>query len=252
VTGDVYRRDAIDVTHFPVFHQMEGVRIFTVEELVARSRLLREKWTFLSEEERHAEGVRVVEEDLKQALIGMVHALFPPNTNTRWVDAYFPFTTPSFELEIFFNSKWLEVLGSGIIHPLILRNCGYTNGEIGWAFGLGLERLALVLFDIPDIRLFWSKGAILFSPLFFFCCLMLRAAHSSKRSLFFSLSMSSHVSQIGDFSISFLKTKSQNLNRSVNFHLVIKIFLFGFLTRFISMNSSNSSERWLVLPTHLI
>lgn len=171
MTGDVYRRDAIDVTHFPVFHQMEGVRIFTVEELVARSRLLREKWTSLSKEERHAEGVRVVEADLKQALIGMIHALFDPNTNTRWVDAYFPFTTPSFELEIFFNSKWLEVLGSGIIHPLILRNCGYTHGEIGWAFGLGLERLALVLFDIPDIRLFWSKGTL--SPLFFssvICC----------------------------------------------------------------------------------
>jgi phenylalanyl-tRNA synthetase alpha chain len=157
VTGDVYRRDAIDVTHFPVFHQMDGVRIFTADELTTRLRLRRANVASLSDAECHAEKVRIVEEDLKQALIGMVRSLFGPNTSTRWVDAYFPFTTPSFELEVFFNSKWLEVLGSGVIHPQILYNCGYTHGEIGWAFGLGLERLALVLFDIPDIRLFWSK-----------------------------------------------------------------------------------------------
>jgi phenylalanyl-tRNA synthetase alpha chain len=170
VTGDVYRRDAIDVTHFPVFHQMEGVRLFTAAELAVRSPRLRdgrgeESASPLSEAERHAEGVRIVESDLKQALAGLVRSLFGPDTLTRWVDAYFPFTTPSFELEVFFNSKWLEVLGCGVIHPQILRNCGYTHGEIGWAFGLGLERLALVLFDIPDIRLFWSKGTTRFLSL---------------------------------------------------------------------------------------
>lgn len=105
------------------------------------------------------------------------------------MDAYFPFTHPSWEMEIFFENKWLEVLGCGIVNPQIVRNCGMpisegsssalvsarvrrashahgfrwedggygAEGNVGWAFGLGLERLAMVLFDIPDIRLFWSQ-----------------------------------------------------------------------------------------------
>jgi len=76
----------------------------------------------------------------------------------RWVDAYFPFTSPSWEMEIFFNQKWLEVLGCGVVHPVILQQCGLPQDR-GWAFGLGLERLAMVLFDIPDIRLFWSEDS---------------------------------------------------------------------------------------------
>lgn len=74
----------------------------------------------------------------------------------RWVDAYFPFTEPSLELEIFFNNEWLEVLGSGVVQQKILNQTGHGD-KIGWAFGLGLERLAMVLYDIPDIRLFWSS-----------------------------------------------------------------------------------------------
>ena len=73
----------------------------------------------------------------------------------RWVEDYFPFTQPSFELEIFFRNQWMEVLGCGVIHPQILENAGRA-GEQGWAFGLGLERLAMILFQIPDIRLFWT------------------------------------------------------------------------------------------------
>lgn len=73
----------------------------------------------------------------------------------RWVEAYFPFTDPSKELEIEFQGEWMEVLGSGVIAREILRQCGRSS-QRGWAFGLGLERLAMVLFNIPDIRLFWS------------------------------------------------------------------------------------------------
>jgi phenylalanyl-tRNA synthetase alpha chain len=69
----------------------------------------------------------------------------------RWIDAYFPFTDPSFELEIFFKGKWLEVLGCGVMEQSILDD-NYGPGHKAWAFGLGLERLAMVLFDIPDIR----------------------------------------------------------------------------------------------------
>lgn len=126
--------------------------------------------------------------DLRQTLTGMVAAIFG-DVQMRWVDSYFPFTHPSLELEIHFNGdvisaasnspfppafffnhpdhshwvaseilfpQWLEVLGCGVMRQKILENGGLT-AHTGWAFGLGLERLAMVLFDIPDIRLFWSN-----------------------------------------------------------------------------------------------
>jgi len=76
----------------------------------------------------------------------------------RWIDTYFPFTHPSFELEIFYQNEWLEVLGCGVVQPAIISNATGKDPRRtpGWAFGLGLERLAMVLFSIPDIRLFWS------------------------------------------------------------------------------------------------
>lgn len=76
----------------------------------------------------------------------------------RWIDAYFPFTEPSIELEVFFNGEWLEVLGCGVIHDNVMTRGGRDiKSQVGWAFGLGLERWAMKLFDIQDIRLFWSK-----------------------------------------------------------------------------------------------
>ncbi len=81
---------------------------------------------------------------------GLAKALFG-DVECRWIDAYFPFTNPSFELEIFFKGKWLEVLGCGVMEQQILDG-NYGPGHKAWAFGLGLERLAMVLFDIPDIR----------------------------------------------------------------------------------------------------
>jgi phenylalanyl-tRNA synthetase alpha chain len=119
---------------------MEGVKIFTKEELGHAS----------NEEER----VALVVTDLKQGLEGMVKSMFG-DVQVRWVDTYFPFTLPSFELEIFFNGAWLEVLGCGVVHKDILASVD-RGEQLGWAFGLGLERLAMVLFSIPDIRLFWS------------------------------------------------------------------------------------------------
>jgi phenylalanyl-tRNA synthetase alpha chain len=98
--------------------------------------------------------MKVVEADLKALLTGLAVHLFG-EVEMRWREDYFPFTQPSFELEVLFNNKWLEVLGCGVIHPEVLANA--QRAELtGWAFGLGLERLAMVLFDIPDIRLFWS------------------------------------------------------------------------------------------------
>jgi len=92
---------------------------------------------------------------LKECLERLAQQIFG-KVEIRWVDAHFPFTNPSFEMEIFFNGKWLEVLGCGVIHQTILNQCGLPNHK-GWAFGLGLERLAMVRFGIPDIRLFWTS-----------------------------------------------------------------------------------------------
>ncbi|KAJ2893583.1 uncharacterized protein MKZ38_008432 [Zalerion maritima] len=74
----------------------------------------------------------------------------------RWVEAYFPFTTPSWELEVFYGGDWLEVLGCGVVKQSLLVDAG-TPCRVGWAFGIGLERIAMLLFNIPDIRLFWSR-----------------------------------------------------------------------------------------------
>lgn len=138
VTGDVYRRDTIDATHFPVFHQVEGVRVFEPHE-----------W-----ESKNLSSLELASTELKATLEGLVKHLFG-ECEMRWVDAYFPFTEPSYELEIFFKGEWLEVLGCGVMQSSIL-DAAELDGHRAWAFGLGLERLAMILFDIPDIRLFWT------------------------------------------------------------------------------------------------
>eukprot|EP01025_Chloroclados_australasicus_P031568 TRINITY_DN318_c0_g1_i1.p1 TRINITY_DN318_c0_g1~~TRINITY_DN318_c0_g1_i1.p1 ORF type:complete len:419 (+),score=43.41 TRINITY_DN318_c0_g1_i1:67-1323(+) len=140
ITGDVYRRDDIDPTHYPVFHQMEGVRVFDEADLVSNNGSSPQEYVMT---------------DLKQVLEGLAKRLFG-DVECRWVDAYFPFTNPSAELEIYFNDEWLEVLGCGVMEQQILDDNGMP-GKRAWAFGLGLERWAMILFDIPDIRLFWSN-----------------------------------------------------------------------------------------------
>jgi len=144
-TGDVYRRDEIDASHFPAFHQMEGVKLF--DESLVGGEMSKEEWLA-------SPGCKLVADDLKKTLEGMCDELFGP-VEKRWIDEYFPFTEPSFELEIFYNGDWMEVLGCGVIHSGVLSNVGLQQRH-GWAFGLGLERLAMVLFSIPDIRLFWT------------------------------------------------------------------------------------------------
>lgn len=142
ISGDVYRRDDIDASHYPVFHQMDGVRIFTKEQA------------------KGEDFEQFIVKELKGDLEGLAKNLFG-NVQMRWIDAYFPFTDPSFELEIYFQDRWLEVLGCGLIHRTIMTNQGFDlSTHRGYAFGLGLERLAMVLFDIPDIRLFWTQGIL--------------------------------------------------------------------------------------------
>lgn len=138
--GDVYRKDAIDATHYPVFHQIDAFCIVP-------------------------DGVDV-KKDLRNRLSGLVKHLFGKNCKYQFLedaeheDVYFPFTVDSLEVSVEFEmdgqKKQLEVLGAGTVHPDIMSDLGLPNHK-AWAFGLGIERLAMVMFDIPDIRLFWSQ-----------------------------------------------------------------------------------------------
>ncbi|CAM9629121.1 unnamed protein product [Heterosigma akashiwo] len=91
--GDVYRRDEVDRTHYPVFHQLEGVRVWRRSEI-------------------EGDALEFVTNDLKEGLSGLARALFG-DCEMRWAEDYFPFTDPSFELEVLYNDKWLEVLAAG-------------------------------------------------------------------------------------------------------------------------------------------
>jgi phenylalanyl-tRNA synthetase alpha chain len=139
--GRVYRRDAIDATHFPIFHQFEGLAI--------------------------DRGITMA--DLKGTLLHVMRALFGEDRRVRFRTHYFPFTEPSMEPDISCGvcggsgcptcswSGWLEIGGSGMVDPQVLLNVGLDPDEWGgFAFGLGLERAAQLRYDIPTIRPFWE------------------------------------------------------------------------------------------------
>ncbi|XP_033110989.1 phenylalanine--tRNA ligase, mitochondrial-like [Anneissia japonica] len=161
VIGDVYRRDHIDASHYPVFHQMEGVQLYSNFQLFGEKS---NKTSLFEDGERTVEkqqfhtmiAAKSLEHQLKTTLEGCIQELFGSGLEIKWVDAEFPFTHPSWELEIKFQGEWLEVLGCGIMEQEIISSA--INGQkIGYAFGLGLERLAMILFDIPHIKLFWTE-----------------------------------------------------------------------------------------------
>lgn len=193
ISADVYRRDAIDRSHYPIFHQMEGVRIWdrnactggnisaTVRkdtEKISKSNLIVSDQNHLAHPERnpiqnehsHDEVEAVVahlKRSLEFAIFGIFSRAVKPDTSLspelkyeplklRWIESYFPFTSPSWELEIFWENKWLEVLGCGVVKQSILNQANVPH-QMGWAFGLGLERISMLLFGIPDIRLFWCR-----------------------------------------------------------------------------------------------
>ncbi|VDN56223.1 unnamed protein product, partial [Dracunculus medinensis] len=166
IIGDVYRRDQIDRTHFPSFHQIEGVCLYSSEQIFNGSNvnfLNHFLFFFLkktSEKQEHHKIItaKAVTEKLKSALEVLCRHIFGEAIEMRWLDAYFPFTHPSFELEIFYEGEWLEVLGCGVMEQKLLESSNVFN-KVGWAFGIGVERLAMVLYDIKDIRLFWTNDS---------------------------------------------------------------------------------------------
>jgi phenylalanyl-tRNA synthetase alpha chain len=139
--GRVYRRDA-DITHSPVFHQVEGLAV--------------------------DRGISMA--DLKGTLELFARELFGPDSRIRFRPSFFPFTEPSAEVDVVCflckgggcrvckGSGWLEILGSGMVHPRILQSMGYDTEEVtGWAFGMGIERVAMLRYGIDDIRLFYEN-----------------------------------------------------------------------------------------------
>ena len=129
--GKVYRKDD-DATHLPMFHQVEGIY---VDEDV----------TFAN---------------LKDLIHQILHNLFGNDVDIRFRPSYFPFTEPSAEVDILSeNGKWLEILGCGIINPIVLENCKIdSNKYSGLAFGLGVERIAMLKYGVNDIRDFYKSN----------------------------------------------------------------------------------------------
>ena len=127
--GKVYRKDS-DLTHTPMFHQIEGL---VVEEDASFSQL-------------------------KGLLNDFLEDFFGEEVELRFRPSYFPFTEPSAEADIRWNKNWLEVLGCGMVHPNVLEGVGVdTNKYTGFAFGLGVERMAMLKYDIPDLRAFFEN-----------------------------------------------------------------------------------------------
>lgn len=139
--GKVYRRDA-DITHSPMFHQVEGL---AVDREISMG-------------------------DLKGTLELFAREMFGERSRIRFRPSFFPFTEPSAEVDVLCflcggggcrvckASGWLEILGSGMVHPQVLRNVGYDPEEVtGWAFGMGIERIAMLKYGIDDLRLFFEN-----------------------------------------------------------------------------------------------
>lgn len=132
--GKVYRKDEIDRNHMNVFHQLDG-------------------W-YLAPKEKEFIG----KEELQKVLLSIVQAVFGPEVKYRFAPEQFPFTDPSIEVEIEKDGKWVEIVGSGVVKGSVLEKFGVDSEKWnGWAFGFGLERLAIVSMELPDIRLLWSK-----------------------------------------------------------------------------------------------
>ena len=140
--GRVFRKDEADATHSPMFHQIEGLVV--------------------------AENITMG--DLKGALIGIMRKIYGHDAQMRFRPHHFPFTEPSCEMDMQCHKchgagcptckgeGWIEVLGAGMIHPKVLEGCGIDSTVYsGWAFGMGLERLALGHFKISDLRLIFEN-----------------------------------------------------------------------------------------------
>jgi phenylalanyl-tRNA synthetase alpha chain len=129
IPGRVYRPDTHDDTHLSMFHQLEALVV-----------------------DRNVTMV-----DLKSTILQFVHGYFGAETKVRFRPSFFPFTEPSAEVDVWFEDKgkWIELGGCGMVHPNVFKACGIDPEEYsGWAFGFGIERIAMRKYGIEDIRQF--------------------------------------------------------------------------------------------------
>ena len=131
--GIVFRKDEIDKSHYPAFHQIDGLLICKKSKRI------------------------ITQNDLKEVQADLAKGIFGKDIEYKFIEDTFPYTIESLEMDIMFNGQWLEVNGAGLVNPVVLKNFG-INPEVynGWAFGFG-ERLAMIKMGIPDIRILWSE-----------------------------------------------------------------------------------------------
>jgi phenylalanyl-tRNA synthetase alpha chain len=128
--GRCYRRDEIDATHFPIFNQID---VIAIDRTISFA-------------------------DLKWTLDRMLRVLLGEEIELRFRPSYFPFTTPSAEVDVFYRGRWMELLGSGMMRPEVLRFGGIDPEQYqGFAFGMGIDRLTMARFNIDDIRLLYAN-----------------------------------------------------------------------------------------------
>ena len=129
--GRTYRKE-MDATHSPMFGQIEGLYVDKIDAHITMS-------------------------DLVATIRTMLERFFEKKLEMRIRPSYFPFTEPSIEIDIKWGDKWLEIMGAGMVHPNVLRNCGVNPDEYqGFAFGFGWDRLAMLKFGLNDIRQFYD------------------------------------------------------------------------------------------------
>ena len=130
--GKVYRNEATDATHEMQFYQVDGVMIGSIED-----------------------GVSLA--NLKGVLTEFYKKMLGEETEVEFRPSFFPFTEPSLEVHAKFKGRWLEMMGGGMLHPNVIKNCGLNPDKVqGFAFGGGLDRIAMIKWGIPDVRLFYQ------------------------------------------------------------------------------------------------
>jgi len=142
VPGRVYRRDPFDASHSPAFTQLEGLSV--------------------------DKGISFA--DLKGTLAAFARELFGSDQRVRFRPSYFPFTEPSAEVDLVCivcsgdgcsackRTGWMEILGAGMVHPNVLRAAGYEPADVsGFAFGVGVERVAMLAYNVPDLRMLFEN-----------------------------------------------------------------------------------------------
>ncbi len=128
--GRVYRRDTPDASHSPFFHQVEGLVV----------------------------GDDVTFADLKGVIQAFAHRMFGKDAKVRFRPSFFPFTEPSAEYDVWFNGNWMEISGAGMVHPNVFRAVGIDPKIYsGYAFGMGIDRVAMLKYGVNDIRLFFEN-----------------------------------------------------------------------------------------------